>query len=188
VLAKCWKSLIYFARCDISVSEYKKADENEKLNIVDANTRPLRPLLISSAHRKKGRTNPHRKRPNRDPNIVTNYVASDNAETSNEPLLLEVHSRASSTHLSSRSDGIKDPSGVDGEKCQLSSQSHGYLTTSSIFSNPFHIPARKPTSPFHSAFTPSNAQKTVVELNQKDISTVPTRDVYFLQFLYFLSK
>ena len=131
------------------------------MNLVDPNTGPLRPLLISSPHRENDRPRSHRERPNRDANIATDYkpVYSDIVGSSHEPLQMEFQSIGPSTHPSNRSEGLDDSLRTGFEEKSPSSQSHGYLTASAILSNSFHVPIKKSssvsTSQFFSTVTPA---------------------------------
>ena len=145
----------------LGISEYKKADELEQLNNIGVQDRPLRPLLICSPQKKKGKLNPrprpHRKRPSRNPNLMSSYKAR-NPESPSEfesgddppsPLIPQIDRFWASP--SNRVEGVEFPRGRGEDRHLLAEhhKTHSYLTASSILTNPFHIPAR------NSALSPS---------------------------------
>ena len=147
----------------LGISEYKKADELEQLNNIGVQDRPLRPLLICSPQKKKEkfipRPRPHRKRLNRNPNLMSSYKLKS-PESPNEfesgddpPSPLVPQTNGDWASPSNRVEGVELPHGRGEDRHLLAEhhKTHSYLTASSILTNPFHIPAR------NSGLSPSQA-------------------------------
>ena len=132
-------------------SEYEKANDEEKLNVVNVKQQKYRPLLISSPRRKEP---PPSQRKN--PNLASSYSRGASSKIPDKP-----------NPLTNRVEGVSSwgsPALIETGK------SHNYLTAGAMLSNPFHIPSKPDPPHFRATKIPPDEDEEVA-LNRKRSET-----------------